>query len=142
VELYAYNHTEALHVMLHYAYRTYVQASRQTFISKSRRKDITEENPRTDRYHHVRSQVRLYPLWCTVTKANQNEALLWNIAVLGMEKSPDGAGKFCSSPMLVFYIPEPSSGMGECKIPAWERDKMLRHQQGDISFPELQFSMG
>jgi hypothetical protein len=75
-------------------------------------------------------------------KADQNEALLWNIAVLGMEKPPDVAGKFCSSPMLVFYISETSSGMEECKIPAWERDTTLRHQQGAIPFPELQFSMG
>jgi hypothetical protein len=33
-------------------------------------------------------------VWCTVTKANKNEALLWNIAVLGMEKPPDGTKTF------------------------------------------------
>jgi hypothetical protein len=36
----------------------------------------------------------------TVTKANQNEALLWKIAVLGMEKPPVGAGTFCPLPFL------------------------------------------
>jgi hypothetical protein len=35
----------------------------------------------------------------TVTKANQNEALLWKIAVLGTKKSPVGARKFSPSPM-------------------------------------------
>jgi hypothetical protein len=33
----------------------------------------------------------------TVTKANQNKALLWKMAVLGMEKSPVGTRTFCSS---------------------------------------------
>jgi hypothetical protein len=41
----------------------------------------------------------------TVTKANQNEALLWKIAVLGMKKPPVGPGTFFPSPILVFYIP-------------------------------------
>ncbi len=31
-----------------------------------------------------------------------------------------------------------SSGMEECKIPAWAKDKMFRHQQGAFSVPELQ----
>jgi hypothetical protein len=34
-----------------------------------------------------------------------NEAFLWKIAVLGMEKPPIGAGTFCPSPVLVLYIP-------------------------------------
>jgi hypothetical protein len=37
---------------------------------------------------------------------------------------------------------EMSSGMEECKIPAWERDKMFWHQQEAFSFPELKFSSG
>jgi hypothetical protein len=41
----------------------------------------------------------------TVTKANQNETLLWKIAVLEMKKPPVGARAFFLSPMLVFYIP-------------------------------------
>jgi hypothetical protein len=41
----------------------------------------------------------------TVTKANQNEALLWKVAVLGKEKPPVSAGTFFPSPTLVFYIP-------------------------------------
>jgi hypothetical protein len=41
----------------------------------------------------------------TVTKATQNEALLWKVAVLGMVKPPVGAGTFCPSPILAFYIP-------------------------------------
>jgi hypothetical protein len=41
----------------------------------------------------------------TVTKANQNEALLWKTAVLEMKKPPVVAGTFCPSTMLVFYIP-------------------------------------
>jgi hypothetical protein len=40
-----------------------------------------------------------------------------------MKKPPVGSGTFCPSPM-----PEISSGMEECKIPAWARDKMFRHQ--------------
>jgi hypothetical protein len=46
----------------------------------------------------------------TVTKANQNEAQLWEIAVLGMEKPPAGVGTFCPLSMLVyffFYMPLP-----------------------------------
>jgi hypothetical protein len=34
------------------------------------------------------------------------------------------------------------SGMEECKIPAWARDKMFRHKQGAFSFLELQISRG
>ncbi len=41
----------------------------------------------------------------TVTKAIQNEALLWKTAVLGMEKAPLGAGTFSPSPILVFNNP-------------------------------------
>jgi hypothetical protein len=37
----------------------------------------------------------------TVTRATQNEALLWKVAVLGMKKPPVGAGTFCPSPILV-----------------------------------------
>jgi hypothetical protein len=37
---------------------------------------------------------------------------------------------------------EDISGMEECKIPSWARDKMFRCQQGAFSFPELQFSRG
>jgi hypothetical protein len=40
----------------------------------------------------------------TVTRATQNEALLWNIAGLGMKKTPVGAGTFCPLSILVFYI--------------------------------------
>jgi hypothetical protein len=42
----------------------------------------------------------------TVAKANQYEALLWKTSVLGMKKPHVGAGTFCSSSMLVFYIPQ------------------------------------
>jgi hypothetical protein len=41
---------------------------------------------------------------CNKSYSNQNEALLWKIAVLGMKKPPVGAGTFCLLPMLVFYI--------------------------------------
>jgi hypothetical protein len=41
------------------------------------------------------------PVKCIVTKANQMEAFLWKIALLGMEKAPVGAGTFCPSPMLL-----------------------------------------
>ncbi len=54
----------------------------------------------------------------TVTKANQNEALLWKVAVLGMEKPPVGVGTFCPSPMLAFYIPP----CRKCP-PAWRNVK-------------------
>jgi hypothetical protein len=40
---------------------------------------------------------------------------------------------------------EDISDIEECKMPAWAiayRDKMFRHQQGDFSFPGLQFSRG
>jgi hypothetical protein len=48
-------------------------------------------------------------------KANQNEALLWKIAVLRMKEPPVGTGTFCPSPMLVFYISQcgKSSSMEE-----------------------------
>jgi hypothetical protein len=51
----------------------------------------------------------------TVTRSNQNEALLWKSAVMGVQKAPVDTGTFCSSPILVFYIPPfgkclPSSG--------------------------------
>jgi hypothetical protein len=39
-------------------------------------------------------------------------------------------------------MPEDISGMEECNIPVWARDKMFRHQQGLFPFPELQFSRG
>jgi hypothetical protein len=39
------------------------------------------------------------------TQNINNEAFLWNIAVLGMEKPPVCAGTSCPLPMLVFYIP-------------------------------------
>jgi hypothetical protein len=54
----------------------------------------------------------------TVTKANQNEAQLWEIAVLGMEKPPAGVGTFCPLSMLLYYnppCPEMSFGMEESK---------------------------
>ncbi len=54
----------------------------------------------------------------TVTKANQNEALLWKIEVLGMKKPTVGAGTFCPSPILVFYIPP----CQKC-LPAWKNVK-------------------
>jgi hypothetical protein len=54
-----------------------------------------------------------FPLY-TVGKANQNEALLWKIAFLGMKKPTIGAGTFSPSPMLVFYI----TSFRKC-IPAW-----------------------
>ncbi len=44
-----------------------------------------------------------------------------------MGKDPVGAGTFCPLPLLVFYIPpmlKMFSGMEECKITAWTRDKM------------------
>ena len=53
-----------------------------------------------------------------MTKANQNEALLWKVAVLGMVKPPVGAGTFCRSPMLVFYSPP----CRKC-LPAWRNVK-------------------
>jgi hypothetical protein len=77
-----------------------------------------------------------------INVSNQNETLLWKIAVLGMKNPPVGAGTFKPSPILLFYIlpcrkcqrsaycfifcafinirkiPEMSSGMEECKIPA------------------------
>jgi hypothetical protein len=43
---------------------------------------------------------------------------------------------------MLSSMQEDISGMKECKIPAWAMDKMLRHQQGTFSFPELQFSIG
>ena len=46
---------------------------------------------------------RRYHFQYTVTKATQNEALLWKIVVLEREKSPFGAGTFCPSPILAFY---------------------------------------
>jgi hypothetical protein len=52
-----------------------------------------------------------------VTKANENEALLWKIAVL-RKKSPVGARTFCPSPILVFYIPS----CWKC-LPAWRKAK-------------------
>jgi hypothetical protein len=58
----------------------------------------------------------------TVTKANQNEALLWKDAELGMEKPRVGAGTFCLSPMLAFYIPP----CREC-FPAWRN---VKYQHG------------
>jgi hypothetical protein len=44
----------------------------------------------------------LFPIY-TVTRATQNEALLWKITVLGMTKPPVGAGTFCPLSILVFY---------------------------------------
>jgi hypothetical protein len=58
----------------------------------------------------------------TVTKANQNEALLWKVAVLGKEKPPVGAGTFFPSPTLVFYIPP----CRKC-LPAWRN---VKYQHG------------
>ncbi len=48
---------------------------------------------------------RRYHFQYTVTKATQNEALLWKIAVLGREKLPVGTGAFFPFPILAFYIP-------------------------------------
>jgi hypothetical protein len=64
----------------------------------------------------------------TVTKANQNEALLCKIAVLGMKKSPP-------------FLRAGNVFVEECKIPAWARDKIFRHQQGAFPCPEPQFSI-
>jgi len=44
----------------------------------------------------------LFPIY-TVTRATQNEALLWKITVLGMTKPPVGAGTVCPLSILVFY---------------------------------------
>jgi hypothetical protein len=55
----------------------------------------------------------LYYVTYTVTKGTKNEALLWKIAVVGM-----GAGTFCPSPILVFYIPS----SWKC-LPAWRNAK-------------------
>jgi hypothetical protein len=41
----------------------------------------------------------------TVTRATQNVALLWKVAVIGRTKPPVGAGTFCPLPILVYYIP-------------------------------------
>jgi hypothetical protein len=38
--------------------------------------------------------------------------------------------------------PEEISGMEECKMPVWEREKMFLHQQEVFPFPKLQFSRG
>jgi hypothetical protein len=79
----------------------------------------------------------------TVTKANQNEALLRKLAVLGMEKPSVDVGTFCPLPVLAFFIPPcRSSSMEECKILARTRDKMFPHPQGAFPFPELQFFKG
>jgi hypothetical protein len=53
-------------------------------------------------------------------KANQYEALLWKIAVLGTKNPPVSAGIFSPSPMLVlvFYIPP----CRKC-LPAWRNVK-------------------
>jgi hypothetical protein len=48
---------------------------------------------------------RRYHFPYTVTKATQNEATLWKIAVLGREKPHVGAGTYFPSPILAFYIP-------------------------------------
>jgi hypothetical protein len=48
-------------------------------------------------------------------------------------------GTFCPSPMagiLHFSMPENISGIEECKIPAWAREKRFWHQQGACNFPE------
>jgi hypothetical protein len=34
------------------------------------------------------------------------------------------------------------SGMEECKIPSWARDKMFWHQPDAFSYQELKFSLG
>jgi hypothetical protein len=41
--------------------------------------------------------------WYTVTKASQNEALLWKVEVLGMVKPPVDAGTFCPSPPFWYF---------------------------------------
>jgi hypothetical protein len=72
-------------------------------------------------------------------KANQNEALLWKIAVLGMKKPPVGAGNVFPSPMLVFYIPSCRKclpHLGSLNI------SYFVHLFKAFSFPELQFSSG
>jgi hypothetical protein len=64
----------------------------------------------------------------TVTKANQNEALLWKIAVLGMEKSPCWCRNnlsFAHAGILHSSLPKEISGREENKIPKWTRDKMF-----------------
>jgi len=48
--------------------------------------------------------IRVCPRGYTVTRATQNEALLWKITVLGKKKLPVGGGTFCPLPILVFYI--------------------------------------
>jgi hypothetical protein len=40
----------------------------------------------------------------SVTRATQNEALLWKIAILKMKNPPVGAGIFCPLPILFIYI--------------------------------------
>jgi hypothetical protein len=65
------------------------------------------------REKYIGNSLSFFPLY-KVGKANQNEALLWKIAFLGMKKPTIGAGTFSPSPMLVFYI----TSFRKC-IPAW-----------------------
>jgi hypothetical protein len=43
--------------------------------------------------------------------------------------------------ILFSSLPEISFGEEECKIPAWAKDKMFRHQQENFFIP-MQFSRG
>jgi hypothetical protein len=52
----------------------------------------------------------------TVTRATQNEALLWKITVLGMKKPPVGAGTFYPLPILLGKtVGDSSHGEGKCR---------------------------
>jgi hypothetical protein len=75
------------------------------------------EQPVSNYSEHLHVKQRQY----TVTKANQNEALLWKVAVLGKEKPPVGAGTFFPSPTLVFYNPP----CRKC-LPEWRNVKYQR----------------
>jgi hypothetical protein len=71
----------------------------------------------------------------TVTKVNQNEALLRKVAFLEMEKPPVGAGTFCPSHMLAFCIPH-------CRkyLPTWRTVKYSMGEGQDVPAPTKGFS--
>ncbi len=55
--------------------------------------------PKTVQPAHLKSiRIPFLSLRYTVTKANQKEALLWKIALLGMEEPPVDAGTFVRRP--------------------------------------------
>jgi hypothetical protein len=81
--------------------------------------NITEENPRNDTTMFVHKFVLFLKVHCK--KANQNEAFLWNIAVLGMEK-----------PLMVpeHFVPHPCWYFTFLKrLPAWRNVKYQHGQR-------------